>query len=224
MKMKAQFLHQSVTARMITRVALALAIALGALGTPAFPAHPVRADGWIIEYPDYLDFDWFTNRGFALDASNHPHLVYGKSRLFYTHYDGSAWQYEIADQSMEVGSHAALDLAGNYPHISYYDIRNGDLKYAYKDGSGWHTETVDRAGDVGKYTSIALDASNHPHISYFDVTRNKVKYAYKDGGGWQIATIGDAHNQGYATSIAIDSSGNCPRPKSLIAIEPVWAE
>ena len=202
--MKTQFSPRLTVLPMIARVSLALCIALGVLGTPALPA---RADGWIIEYPDFLDFDWFTNRGFALDASNRPHFVYGKSRLFYTYYDGSAWQYEIADQTMEVGSHAALDLAGNYPHISYYDIKNGNLKYAYKDGTGWHVETVDSAGDVGKYTSIALDGSNRPHISYFDVTRNKIKYAYKDAAGWHVQTVDDAHNQCYATSIALDSSG-----------------
>jgi uncharacterized repeat protein (TIGR01451 family) len=65
-----------------------------------------------------------------------------------------------------------------YPHISYYEGYNGDLRYAYQDDSGWHIETVDSAGDVGRYTSIALDGSGYPHISFYDATRGGLKYAH----------------------------------------------
>ena len=60
-----------------------------------------------------------------------------------------------------------LDANGN-PHISYYDVTNGDLKYAFFD-TAWHIETVDTNGDAGKFTSLALDADSKPHISYYDV-------------------------------------------------------
>jgi hypothetical protein len=70
----------------------------------------------------------------------------------------------------------ALDWSG-YPHISYRDGTNDDLKHAYRDPMGWHLETVDSAGNVGTYTSLALDESGHPHISYNDYTNQDLKYA-----------------------------------------------
>ncbi len=66
----------------------------------------------------------------------------------------------------------ALDSAG-YPHISYYDETNGNLKYARRDAAGWRIETVASDGDVGQYSSLALDATGNPHISYWDVTRGR---------------------------------------------------
>ena len=42
------------------------------------------------------------------------------------------------------------------PHISYYDIDNGDLKYAVKSGGVWTPETADATGRVGGYTSLVL--------------------------------------------------------------------
>ena len=101
----------------------------------------------------------------------------------------------------------ALDSQG-FPHISYYDWTNGDLKYAYKDASGWHIETVDSAGDVGKYTSsIALDSQGFPHISYYDNSNDNLKYAYKSASGWHIETVDSEGWVGKYTSIALDSRG-----------------
>ena len=36
--------------------------------------------------------------------------------------------------------------AGGYPHISYYDQANHNLKYAFKDSGGWHTSILDQGG------------------------------------------------------------------------------
>ena len=67
--------------------------------------------------------------------------------------------------------------ADGFPHISYYDASNDDLKYATLYASGWYTQTVDSEGYVGLYTSLALDADGFPHISYYDSSNNDLKYA-----------------------------------------------
>ncbi len=194
------------TRPVLARPLLALAIGLGVLGLLVLGTLPAMADGWVIECADCQSFEWITDRSLALDASNHLHIAYGGGRLNYAYHDGSAWHYETADNSSWVGSHTALALAGNYPHISYYDSANGDLKYAYKDGAGWYTETVDGPGHVGTSTSIAVDGNNYPHISYYDYTNDDLKYTYKDGSGWHITTVDGTDAVGGSTSIALDGS------------------
>ena len=71
----------------------------------------------------------------------------------------------------------ALDDLG-YPHISYYDDTNDDLKYARWDGANWQIMTIDSIAFVWQATSLALDNSGSPCISYFDYTNNDLKYAY----------------------------------------------
>ena len=99
----------------------------------------------------------------------------------------------VDSSSSNVGEYTSLALDSNeYPHISYYDSANGDLKYAYEDASGWHTSTVDSTGNVGKYTSLALDSNNHPHIAYYDVTNGNLKYAWFDGSTWHVEILDGA--------------------------------
>jgi len=104
----------------------------------------------------------------------------------------------------------ALDSQGD-PHISYYDLGNGDLRYAKRTGGVWSFETVDAGGNVGSYTSIAIDAQGNPHISYYDETNLDLKYATKDlaSNVWTIQTVdgGGGIAVGLYTSIAIDAQG-----------------
>ena len=55
-----------------------------------------------------------------------------------TNVEAVDWTRETADSYGNVGEYSslALDIDG-YPHISYYDNSNDDLKYAYKDSLGW---------------------------------------------------------------------------------------
>jgi uncharacterized membrane protein len=116
------------------------------------------------------------------------------------------WQVGPADVN-EVGWYASttLDSNGN-GYLSYYDIRNGDLKYAQWTGSGWAIEVVDNAGDVGGWTSIALDSSGRPHISYYDFTNRCLKYARWTDSSWVIQTVDPAWEVGKFSSLALDSN------------------
>jgi hypothetical protein len=104
-----------------------------------------------------------------------------------------------------VGYDTSIALDSNdYPHISYYDSTNGDLKYARSTGSTWITETVDASGIVGKYTSMVLDRDDYPHISYYDETNGNLKYARGEGSAWNIRTVDSPGNVGRYTSISLD--------------------
>jgi len=118
------------------------------------------------------------------------------------------WDLQVADSPGIVGTHTSLELDGNYyPHVSYYDITNRDLKHAYWNGSGWLTNAVDSLGDVGQYTSLALDHLRaRPHISYYDATNQDLKYAYQDAGGWHTQTVDDRAVMAGTTSIALNSN------------------
>ncbi|MBU0569004.1 choice-of-anchor D domain-containing protein, partial [bacterium] len=94
-----------------------------------------------------------------------------------------------------------------YPHISYYDGTNYDLKYASYNGSAWNIQTVDSSGYVGQYTSLALDGSGQPHISYYDNSNDDLKYASYNGSAWNIQTVDSSGYVGKYTSLALDGSG-----------------
>ncbi len=153
----------------------------------------------------------------GLDASGKPHISFCDyysdefwnidADLIYAYKDGS-WQTYSVDSTGDTGYYTSIKVKSGYPHISYFDGTNYDLKYAYKDAGGWHTETVDGTGSVGQYTSMAIDGTGYPHISYLNNTNGDLKYAYKDGGGWHAETVDSAGNVGQYTSIKVDGSDN----------------
>ncbi|MGB9722566.1 MAG: hypothetical protein ACP5OO_07620 [Chloroflexia bacterium] len=191
------------TARRMVTLAVLLSLVFGirlaplvsGQGTPVRPAGsatvgraaeqmPVPTEGWQVTRVDVPStFSDMGNRSLALDATGAPHIAYGGDFLYYTWYDGSAWQRQIVDTSDSVGYFTSLRLdAAGYPHISYFDAKNADLKYAWYDGSAWHTTTVDSSGNVGMFTSLVLDAAGHPHISYFRSWPDcDLLYAHFDG-------------------------------------------
>jgi hypothetical protein len=163
--------------------------------------------GWLIECADCpKHFSDMSDRSFRLDTAGRARIAYGAEHLYYAWFDGAAWHAETVDEAPAVGAYASLALdVGGYPHISYYDNANDDLKYAYRDASGWHIQTVDSEGDVGKATSLALDGAGWPHISYRDITEAHLKYAFRDAFGWHIEMVGAA--TGLTTSLALDENG-----------------
>ncbi len=166
--------------------ALALILALILAATWAAPVH---AEYWIIECVDCpKSFYGMSDRSLVLDAAGHPHIAYGGDHLYYAWHDGTSWHYETADSSPIVGAYAslALDQEG-YPHISFMDGQNQDLRYAYKDASGWHVEAAVSEGLVGYFTSLALDADGYPHVSYGH-SWGGLYYAYKAGTWRRLCT------------------------------------
>ena len=150
------------------------------------------------------NFSDFYPRAIAVDASGHPHIVYGGDHLYYTYYDGTSWRYETVDKLSDVGKYAslALDTSGK-AHISYYDNTNGDLKYATNSSGDWTTVIVDNSG--GEYTSIALDRAGKAHISYYS---GFLWYATNASGPWITESVDSGIIKGEYNSIALDKSGN----------------
>jgi hypothetical protein len=118
--------------------------------------------------------------------------------------------------SNDVGEYSsiALDLQ-DVPHISYYDLGNGDLRFASWEAQEigtagiWRVETVDWNGNVGKYSSLAIDHDGMAHISYYDDSAHDLKYARQlVGGGWLIETVDDSISDvGRYSSLNLDAAG-----------------
>ena len=174
-----------------------------------FTPPPPPTPGWHIECVDCPKcFTEMTDRALALDTNGWPHVVYGGNHLYYAWFDGTQWRMETVDSADGVGRHASLALdSANYPHISYYDAVNKDLKYASWDGSNWTVQTIDNGEDVRFGASLALDSADRPHLVYYDQTDHKIYHTHWNGTTWIIETIGSTvswSNWGQA-SLTLDS-------------------
>jgi hypothetical protein len=151
-----------------------------------------------------------TEHSLRIDAAGNPNIAYGGEILYYARHDGSVWQYEVADSTLNVGCYASLALdSGGYPHISYFDscddeVSDSTLMYAHKDMDGWHVEVV--TVTYNQDATLALDNNGYPHISYYDGFAF-LKYAYQDGSGWHFETVDNEEGFGRFNSLALDSSG-----------------
>lgn len=132
-----------------------------------------------------------TKFGIAIDSYNRVHIVYfDEGNLGYFCIAGSGMYHDVIEYGCGQGVVASIVLDNNnYPHVSYQNQNNTELKYAYQDASGWHTITVDSDNNTGYSSSIALDSNGHPHISYIDDTQHYLKYAWGDESGWHIQTV-----------------------------------
>jgi len=147
----------------------------------------------------------------ALDVLGQPYIASFDSTRGDLIFSGSpgdgVFDTQIVDRIGNVGQYTSLALDNRnypYPHISYYDETQGDLKYARWDGTGWLIETVESAGKVGLYASLDLDSSNCAHIAYHDETRGDLKYAKWNGTAWVITTVDDLGTVGQYASLALD--------------------
>lgn len=115
---------------------------------------------------------------------------------------------EVVDSTSLVGSYPSIALDRNgVPCISYYDIKDKNLKFAVRVGNDqWSTELVDSVGKVGLYSSLAIDSVNRPHIAYFDDTTDDLIYTYKSGGFWQFDVIDTVDSTGWYASLALDNN------------------
>jgi fibronectin type 3 domain-containing protein len=123
--------------------------------------------------------------------------------------NATSWSLQAVDPSGIVGSATSIALDGlGYPHISYRDGGNNDLKHAGWIGTAWNVETVDSVGAVGLYhTSIAIDSAGHPHIAYYNATGSYLKYAEWDGSTWAMQNVVAVGFDvlGWVASLALDS-------------------
>lgn len=155
----------------------------------------------------------------VMDPAGKPFIAYRDGKHYATlmaaHQNVSgAWNITKVDNggsmTADTGYYpsVALDSAG-YPHISYYDADNGNLRYASWDGTTWKLETLDAKGDVGAYSSLAIDSHNQPYISYYDATTHTLRFTTKNPATqrWVFWTI-DEGNVGTWTSLALDPLGH----------------
>ncbi len=159
------------------------------------------------------DWDYaFDYAGLALDNDGQPHIAYNKNdtvwgdKLYYTHWDGTAWQTEgLHNKEFNTPSKAValvLDSAGR-PHIAH-GIWDG-IAHTTWDGAAWRTETVDAQTESSpSRISLAIGSDETLHLAYWDMINEVLKYAHRDSGGWHVQVV---DVEGRSPWIAVDSAG-----------------
>ncbi|MFC1730257.1 MopE-related protein [candidate division KSB1 bacterium] len=169
----------------------------------------------------------FHKSSLAFDSDDNPHISYYEGinvNLKYATYVGvggtfggnsancgpsNDWYCDIVDGVDDVGrlNSIAID-SNNYPHISYYDDTNGDLKYAKYTGTGWDIQPVDlgitlQPNPLSSF-SIEIDSDDNPHMIYAGI--GGLKYARWTGTGWDIQPVDDLDSSD--GSLKLDSNDN----------------
>jgi hypothetical protein len=147
-------------------------------------------------------------RALAMDDIDHDGRPEVVGALWGTGALSMTWQIETVDsggplsfEPVGLGSSLALDQAG-WPHISYYDGANEQLKYATYDGSAWVSETLDVLSELSIFTSLALDTADLPHLAYCG---ERLGYARQLTTTWQLAVL-DENARANHISLALDAS------------------
>src|SRR5512146_346561 len=96
----------------IVRIAAALVLMFLAIGSaaPAQAGFPTPAvPGWKLAWLDHQrNFSNLSQQAMAFDAANHPHIAYGGGGLYHAWHNGSFFQVEDVDPSVNVGQHASI--------------------------------------------------------------------------------------------------------------------
>ncbi|MEW6558205.1 MAG: hypothetical protein AB1349_12800, partial [Elusimicrobiota bacterium] len=116
------------------------------------------------------------------------------------------WQIETVDSAGYVGIITSIVLdSQNFPHITYYDQTNNNLKYAHWTGTKWDIQTV-VSEKYAFYSSIVLDAKGYPHISYTSGSGNRLEYIFWDGEKWNFQIVDEMDGSYQYNSIALDTN------------------
>jgi hypothetical protein len=152
---------------------------------------------WNIEIVDGPTPGGKYHTSMALDSNDLPHISYcapegygGHGRIHYAKWDGNAWTIQVPDTNTRACTQLPTSIAldsRDFPHISYFDEANEDIKYAGWDGSKWIVNTVETRR-TGEASSIAIDKHDNPHIA-FQIPPN-LYYAKWEGGAWQTEYAG----------------------------------
>jgi len=171
-------------------------------------------EGWsnvCVDCPHNFDL---TDRSLQLNEQGYPRLAYGKDHLYFTWFDGAAWNTAIVDGDPKSGSHASLILdASGYAHISYLNTKYDQVRYAYQDASGWHTEMIYQHDEDLYTTAIVMDGSGNPWIAFraydgFAYQTSDVVVAHIDGSNWITETIDlQIQDPMYILAMAVGSDG-----------------
>jgi hypothetical protein len=141
----------------------------------------------------------------AVDGNGYPHIVYydeAEEDVKYVRWSGSSWRgLARGNRPDSVDSDTAIDDrrpaialdADGYPHVSYCNWTDGDLRYVRWSGSDWvgladtnAPDTIDgAASSAGHSSSIAIDSQGYPHIAYQAASGTATaKYARWNGSAW----------------------------------------
>ena len=148
-----------------------------------------------------------------------PNYGGGPFQIRYSRWDGSAWQHEVLDDTVQncnvSRTGIALDAAGE-PHIAYATSHcwgHSAVRYAVRTGGNWQITTIDPALPSSASVRLILDRACRPHVVYgtgYSMVGGSsvLRYAHLDDeGDWVVETIDDDGDAGEMNALAIDAAG-----------------